>query len=229
MPLVDDFYLLAHDERGKTRLHARATAIGLAAGVLAELLLTGHIMVRDGNVLPAAPAPDWSTVDPQGVGRSRQPAPPPDPLGHTIWDQIWHEPNRHHIRTWLSGLAPTITEAVATRMVRVGTLDAVEVGRIRRTTRYVPADSDAGTKVKVVLAARLVRQDTTLDWPDAVLCGLLVATGLIADVLWQDTTGVGRRYLDHVLRGVAGQMPAFADLFADTEAAVGDAVLAHRT
>lgn len=77
MPIIEDFYLLAHDERGKTRLHARATAIGLAAGVLAELMLTGHVTFADKHVIPIVSAVD-------GNGRARQYAPPPDPLGHTI-------------------------------------------------------------------------------------------------------------------------------------------------
>ena len=222
MPIVEDFYLLAHDERGKPRLHTRATAIGLAAGVLAELLLTGHITVADTYVTPAV-----ASVD--GAGRPRQYSPPPDPLGHTVYDQICHEPRRHPVRTWLSVLAPTITESVAVRLDRIGVLHVVEVGRIRKTTRHQPVDPDAGTKVKVVLAARLIRHDPTIDWPDAVLAGLLAATGLISEVLWQDTTGAGHYYLGHLLKQTTHQLPSLAALFADTEAAIGDAVLTHRT
>jgi hypothetical protein len=225
MSLIDNFYLLAHDEDGKPRLHARATAIGLAAAVLADLMLTGHVTITDKRVVPTAPAAG-STMDPRMV--ARQPAPPPDPLAHTIWDQICHEDNRHQVRTWLGVLTATITEAVATRMARVGVLRPVQVGRIRRTTRYVPVDPDAGMKIKVVLSARLVQHDPNIDWPDAVLGGLLNATGLIDDVLWQDKSGAGHRYLREVLRGIAARVPAFIDLFADTEAAVGDAVLSHR-
>jgi len=221
MSIVDNFYLLAHDENGKPRVQARVAALGLAASVLAELMLTGHVTIAEQRVQPTAP-PMQSHVAGQRY------TPPPDPLGHTVWDQIRHEPNRHQVRTWLGVLAPTITEAVAVRLVRIGALDQVEVGRFRRTTRYVPIDRNAGVKIKAVLASRLIQADPTIGWSDAVLAGVLHATGLMADVLWQDSGGRGRRYLGEILRDIGAQTPAFIDLFADTEAAVGDAVLSHR-
>jgi hypothetical protein len=220
MSLIEDFYLLAHDNVGRPRLHARAAAIGLAAGVVAELILTGHATIQQRRLtVPQPPGAE------EGTWRY---APPHDPLLQTVWDQICREPV-HQVRTWLGVLAPTITEAVAARLTDAGLVRPVEVGRLRRTTRYQPIDPDTGTKIKVILGARLIDNDPTIDWPEAVLAGLLRATGLIDDILWRDHAGRGRRYLEAILAGVRQEMPAFTDLFADTEAAVGDAVLTHRT
>lgn len=49
--IADEFFLMAHnDSRGKAKLHPAATGLGLASGLLGELLLYGHITVSAGQV-----------------------------------------------------------------------------------------------------------------------------------------------------------------------------------
>jgi hypothetical protein len=49
--VADEFFLIAHnDSRGKAKLHPSATGLGLAAGLLAELILFGQITVSGGLV-----------------------------------------------------------------------------------------------------------------------------------------------------------------------------------
>jgi hypothetical protein len=231
VPLADDFYLLAHDERGKPRLQARATAIGLAAGVLSELILTGHLSIRDSWVVigPAGSA-TVSTVEQRIAALEASHYPPPgDSVAHAVFEQIKHEPGIHHVRTWLGVLAPAMNDAVASRLLRLGLVRTEQVGRLRRVMRYVPTDVNAGANVSVRLAYRLTHQDPNLSWDDAVLVGLIKATGLLDDVLYDDPTGAGHQYMAHVMRQVGTHVPALIELFAHTEAAVGDAVITHRT
>jgi len=222
---------LAHDERGRSRLHARATGIALAAGVLAELILSGHVTIRDSRV-SARPLNRVGEAFPDSraglIGPDRYP-PPADSVGHAVYEQIAHEPQAHQVRTWLGGLAPTITEAVAGRLTRLGLVTTEQTGMLRRTNRYVPIDINAGAAISVRLARRFTRQDPQLDWDDAVLGGLSRATGLINQVLHDDPTGEGRRHLTQVMHQIRVQEPPLIDLLANTEAAIGDAVLAHRT
>ena len=45
--LADQFYLIAHEDRtGRSRLHPRATGLGLAAGLVGELLLLDRVRVN---------------------------------------------------------------------------------------------------------------------------------------------------------------------------------------
>jgi hypothetical protein len=219
MPLLDDFYLLAHDEQGRPRLHPRATGIALAGAVLAELIVDRRVSLRTGGVVVPGPPP--GSLPPPWQ-------PPDDPVVGAVWRQVCQEPTSHPIRTWLGVLAGSITGVVADRLTAQGVLRATEVGLFRRSTRYVPVDINAGARVKAILAARLTGAAIT-GWPEAILTGLLHATGLIDEVLWHDRDGAGERHLRQVLAGVGAHCPVLPHLFGAVEAAVGDAVLAHRT
>src|SRR5215470_10146321 len=49
--LADEFFLIAHEERsGRSRLHPRATGLGLAAGLLGELILLERVQVYRGEL-----------------------------------------------------------------------------------------------------------------------------------------------------------------------------------
>src|SRR5262245_13268861 len=91
LDVADDMYLIAHDSvSGGARLHAAAVDLGLAAGLLAELLLAGWATMDAGlltavDVRPAAPA-NLAT---------RAPAPEAMPLTRQVWDQVFREPWRH--------------------------------------------------------------------------------------------------------------------------------------
>jgi len=229
MPLDHSFFLISHDYQGKPRLHSRATAIGLAACVLAELILSEHITIGDDKLVVVA-QPSGRVANLERLnGGVPQHAPPADPVAHSIWDQIRHESQPHHIRTWFGALAPTISTAVGTQMARTNLVSAVESGLMRKVTRFVPVEVNAGAKVLALLEARLIAEDPKLSWPDAVLSGIIKAAGLLPDLLGRDHSGKGGRYLQHVLKTIDAQMPPFTHLFVDLEVAIGAAVLAHRT
>jgi hypothetical protein len=204
--VADDLYLLAHhDVTGRPLLQPRPLSIGLAGGLLAELMLGGSISVRHDGAVTAHRT--W----------------PADNLAHHVRDQIAVESEPHPVEEWLLFLARTTAGDVARRLERAGYLRHA-VSRVPfRPGRWVPVDPDCAftpvVRVRAALnAARpLVSQETAL-------AGLSVACGL-GFRLDQYQIPAGREISDAV--GRLG--PGLCGLIAQTQAAVDSALLSHRT
>ncbi|MEV4631360.1 GPP34 family phosphoprotein [Micromonospora sp. NPDC049523] len=207
MLLADEFFLIAHDDaKGKPRLHPSATGLGLAAGLLGELLLARRIVITAGTV---------TVVDRR---------PPDDALAHTVLDQLVGEPEHRSVRTWLGFLGNSAAESVGERLARAGTVRRVETRRLLRTAVvYQPADMNAAAWPVTRLRASLSRGEP-LPVADVLLLALLAATNLLREVLWG--TEPGTQYRLHQL--IDGLPPPLGDLARHTEAAVGAAVLSGR-
>lgn len=207
-PVASGFYLLAHDDRdGRPRLHRRAVDLGLAAGLLAELLYLNRIGIARGDVWVADRTP------------------PADAVAHLVLAQLMSEPQHLRIRTWLDYLAMTAGEQVAERLVLDGLLRKETSRRMfRSTVVYVPVDMNTFAAVMARLSVQL-RRFEPLDAIDTCLACLSVATGLDAFVL-DGASRDARRYLQWVVDQVP---PSLHDLFTHTSAAVGGSVLSHRT
>lgn len=208
--LADDYYWLAHDDLdGKPRLHHRAVQFGCAAALLIELVNTGHIAPREGVLV---------------VTNS---SPPQDSLSHTILDQLIGEQNRRHpIRTWLAFLSPQAPEQIAQRMLRAGqvTQHARRSLLGKETVRYLPTDVNASAGPWAALSIRLLRRQP-LDFHLLCLAGLTVASELESRLLDGAPTAAAE-----FLRTQAAAVPApVREVLRHTHAAIGDAVLAHRT
>ncbi len=202
--IADEFFLIAHnDSRGKARLHPAAAGLGLAAGLLGELILSGRITVSDGLVI---------VLDRR---------PPADALAHTVLDQLIGEPQHQAIRTWLSFLARTGVTSVGERLARAGVLRRQETRRLLRTSlSYLPVDLNATAWPATRLRTLLERPDPPTV-PDALLLGLVSATGLTREVLWS-----AGPLAHHRLSVLLPALPApLKELVGHTEAAVGAAVL----
>ncbi|MCX4385536.1 GPP34 family phosphoprotein [Micromonospora peucetia] len=202
--IADEFFLITHnDSRGKAKLHPTATGLGLAGGLLGELVLHGHVAVSSGLV---------TVVDRR---------PPGDALAHTVLDQLVGEAQQHSVRTWLSFLAQTATASVRERLVRAGVLRRQETRRLLRTTvSYPPIDLNAVAWPATRLRALLDRPAPP-SVPDGLLLGLVVAVGLSREVLW--SAGPRAHHRLNVL--IPALPPPLRELVAHTEAAVGAAVL----
>lgn len=204
MLIADEFFLVAHnDSRGKAKLHPAATGLGLAAGLLGELVLFGRITVSGGLV---------TVLDRR---------PPADALAHTVLDQLIGEPQHQAVRTWLSFLAQTGVSSVGERLARAGVLRRQESRRLLRTSlSYVPVDLNAAAWPATRLRTLLERPEPP-SVPDALLLGLVAATGLTREVLWS-----AGPLAHHRLGVVVPALPApLKELVGHTEAAVGAAVL----
>lgn len=205
--VADDSYLVAHhDVTGRPRKHPGAVGFGLAAGLLAELMLCGRLTVRSDTV------------------RVVSAQPPPDALSHTVLDHVASEQQPHGLTTWLTFLAYQAASQVAQRLERAGLLERQQARRLLRTESvWVPTDMSAaawpGTRLRMLL-----QREQRLELADVVLAGLVDAVGLSPQVLW-DASSRTVEYRDYLLSTLPDQL---RELLSHTSAAVSKAVFAHR-
>jgi hypothetical protein len=207
--LADQFYFIAHDDRaGKRRLARRALGLGLAAALLGELVITGHVDVHDANVYII----------------SREP--PRDALSHRVMSLLQSQPHHRDVRVWLAYLAEIAPEEVAERLALIGAVRQVSHRRLIRSRQsYVPTDQNHAAWQSIRLERLLCSYDV-LHMPDAFLAALVSATGLTWHVLWDPTTSApGLRNLPHVIHHLPQPLRELASF---TEVMVGQAVLAPR-
>jgi hypothetical protein len=204
--IADDLYLMAHHERtGKPLLQPRPLGLGLAGGLLAELVLGGSIGLRyDGAVL---------------AGRTW----PGDDLARRVRDQVAAEPGPRPLAEWLAYLASTAAPDVAARLECAGYLTRVRDWVPWRPGRLIPADPDWA--FGPLLRVRSALDPTRPFEPcEAALAGLAVACGLRYR-LDQYAAPAGRS-----LEEATGYLGLdLRELIAQTQAAVDSALLSHRT
>ncbi len=202
-PLADDLFRLMHKERdGALQLHEDVAGLVLAAALLGELVLGGHLMITADYAVtvPTRPAPY-------------------EPLAHEVLDIVTCE--SHPAPTWLLFLATTAYDRVAGRMVREGHVEQVAARRLfsRNRTGYRPADGNNAAWPWARLLNRLQRQEP-LDNTDRLLGGLLLACDWHRTVLRTADLNVTLS-LRHELQQAPEPVQLLAAL---TENAVGSAV-----
>jgi hypothetical protein len=208
--LADDFFRLSHnDVTGHPRLTAKATGLGLAAALLADLILAQRLTVHDEHL------------------HVSDRTPPADALSHTILDQVVAEPHPLPVRTWLDYLSLTAVEQVAHRLhlhrqVRPEKTRRHLVGRI--TVVWVPTDMNIAAWPWARLSTQLGRTELLSD-RDAFLACLAVATGLDRFLLERAPSAAH----DYVRQLMTSIHPVARSLICHTQAAVGDSVMAYRS
>jgi hypothetical protein len=211
--LGDQFFLIAHEDRtGRSRLHPRATALGLAAALIGELMLLNRIRVAGGEL--------------RVVSRE----PPGDALAHTVLDLLLAQPQHREVRTWLAFLAQEAAIGVGERLLRAGVVESVTRRRLlgAQTTVYMPTSPDQRNAAAWAPArlANLLVQGRSMDVADRTLAGLVLATGLTRHVLWDVTAH--RPGITH-LYAVVESLPAeLRELVEQAEASVGSVLAAGR-
>jgi hypothetical protein len=152
-------------------------------------------------------------------------AAPADALSHLVLEVMEAQAQHTDVRTWLAFWGRRSIRDVGERLERAG-LVAPRLLR-RGGSAWLPVDRSKAAWPLVRLRVFL-RDGTPIGWPDAVLLGLCRAAGLWPEVL-RDSGTQGREYAEHLLKQVERDLPDLAAVIAHTEAAVGDAVLQHRT
>lgn len=199
--LADDLFFVVHDNvTGRMRLHSRLTRLGLAAAILGELMLAGRIVMRSeaGRIWFAAV----------------NAVPADDVLTRTVLGHIVTEP-AHPVRTWLQFLARTAHGDIGARMIAAGLL--YPPTRLSRRRAPVDANVAAWPLDRVNLA---IQRRRPLHTQDAVLLGLIVATGGGQLALWD-------RNPAYLSDSTAALSAPLQELIAQTEAAVGDSAISR--
>ncbi len=194
-----------HDDvSGRMRLHPRLTGLGLAAAVLGELMLTGRVTVR---LVPGQV--QLAVVDPAPTGDA--------PTQYAL-DHLVAEPT-HPVGTWLLFLARTAHADVAARMTEAGLLRPA-AKRLLGSTAQAPVEANKAAWPVGRLNLAIERRQP-LRMQDGVLFGLLVATGGSRLVLWDQSP-------QYLRESIAALPATLRELIAQTEAAVGGAVISRR-
>jgi Golgi phosphoprotein 3 (GPP34) len=211
--LADQYFLIAHEDRtGRSRLHPRATGLGLAAALIGELMLAGRLRIIDG---------DLHIV-------SRQP--PGDALAHDILDLLIAQPRHREVRVWLQFLAQDAAVRVGERLMRLGAVEPVTRRKMlgSTTTLYMPnnaAQRNAAAWAPARLANLLVR-GVPMSVSDRMLAGLIAATGLTRHVLYDYDM---HRDAFHSLTDAIVSLPGdLRELIEYTESTVGSALTVGR-
>jgi len=210
--LADQYFLIAHEDRtGRSRLHPRATGLGLAAALLGELVLDGRIGITDGDL----------------VILDRHP--PGDALAHDILDLLIAQPQHREVRTWLAFLSQDAAVRVGERLMRLGAVEPVTRRKMLTVqTLYMPNNAEqrnAAAWAPARLANLLVR-GIEMTISDRVLAGLVAATGLTRHVLY-DFEMHRQAFLS--LPSAVGALPGdLRDLIEYTEASVGSVLTVGR-
>ncbi|XVV09347.1 GOLPH3/VPS74 family protein [Actinoplanes sp. CA-131856] len=209
LPLADDLFLTAHDSvKGKCLLSPATLGLGMAAALIGELVLWRRLDLVDGKI---------QIIDDRPTG---------DPAATAVLDQLLREGHHRAIRDWISFLATGIAvDLVERRLSRAGLVQRQEKrGLFGSKVSFVPSDSMiAGwpaTRIRTFIG-----RGEMLDVPDLVLAGLILATGLDQHVFVTLDTRGRTQLFDQLKR----RLPAMLhELVSQTEAAVGDAVMARR-
>jgi Golgi phosphoprotein 3 (GPP34) len=210
--LADEFYLIAHEDRtGRSRVHPRATGLGLAAALLGELMLLDRVRVYGGDLYVMSHEP------------------PGDALSHNVLDLLVVQRQHRELRTWLAFLAQDAEVWVGERLLRAGVVEPVTRRRLRGAqTVYMPMNSRQRNAVAwaPVRLANILVQGRAIDITDRVLAGLVLATGLTRHVLWD--FAAHRSGLTHLYTIVESLPVDLRELIEHTEASVGSVLAAGR-
>ena len=202
--LADDLYLLAHHEvTGKPFVQPRALGLGLAGGLLAELVLSGRV-----RVLPRVVVADRTL--------------PADELACSVVSLLLGEREGHLAGDWLAFLSRSAVQGVAVRLARAGYL-VRDPRRRWQAGRWVPVDPDwaFSPMIRVRVALDPARPASA---SDVVLAGLAVACGLGSRVLPYGPPDA-RQHLELSVRQLN---PDLRELIARAQALVDAAVLSQR-
>lgn len=223
-PLADDYWMAAHDKpNGDALLSPKPLGIGLAAALLAELVMTNWLDVDDQGLMylhpMAATHPPPEDVAMRGVlipllreaeaVAARYGDAPPPGMSADDWIQHLH-----------AGEAQNLIEQ---RLGAAGQIRRENRGRLFRAARVVLVPVSGSTagwpSARITTSLRDVGE---LAEQDLTLAGLIVATGLQSESF----AGIGRRERDYLIRQTQAKMrPALRALVMRAETAVGRLVM----
>lgn len=248
-PRLTDFYwLAAHDGvKGSCVIGEWPLGVGLATGLLAELVRGGHVELRDGELFRTkAEAPEDPALGPllalmKNEEKARLPVtPPPAPA----WQQVhsgpgqppvarysWtcpspvpqenrHSKPSHDLGTWLAFLAKQRRAEllVGDRLAVAGLVYREKRRRLFGGTTVRYEPRDSADSGSPATAVRIAgERDVPLDWSGLFLAGLFFATGVHHHALITLTHAQRTALMRQIGKGLEG---ASSELLLAAEAAV---------
>lgn len=205
--LANDYYLIVHDDRtGRLQVPPDAARFGLATALIAELVLSGHLGVHGDGLYPLS-----SAVRPDNV------------LVGEVLRAVGDPGQERHVGMWIRFLAVDALGDVRGRLLTEEVLEArVGRGLLCRKVTHPPVSSNAAAWPGIRLALSLSRCEL-LAPPDAVLTGIVIATGLLGRVLWDPETHTSGK--EHAAEVRANLPPPVQVLLRHAESCVANAVL----
>lgn len=220
LTLTDDFWLAAHDTvSGKPRMAAGPLGTGLATGLLAELLFTGHIAVSKSLLyVQFAPSPEDPALVPIVAQLDEE------DRGRRQLARGAHEQSGQDLYEWIRYLAieDRAAQLVTNRLSQRGSVTLEQRRKLfgGSTSRFVPRDSYVSGVPTSRIITGLQRRER-LDLQTLVLAGLYLATGLHQQAL-ESLTPSDRAELAGQLKGMN---PMLRELLRAAEQIVGEAVM----
>jgi hypothetical protein len=181
--------------------------LGVAAALLAELVLANYIRITNSRIEVA-----YRHYAPE----AREHA--------DMLSRIIAEP-QHHLPVWLAYFAQTSTDIVQERLVARRFMHIESRGVIRSKQSYVPVDPMA-VEWRSLRIARVISRRDIRTWEDLTIIGLIVATGLTEPVMW-NAAAEDRDNLVSILRYLNDE-PSLHALITQVEQLIAAAVLAQR-
>ncbi|MGI5213386.1 GPP34 family phosphoprotein [Plantactinospora sp. CA-290183] len=211
LPLADDLYLIALDERtGRYRRPERAVRLALAAALLGELVLAGRLDIRGRRLVVV-----------------QQRTRPADPLAATVEHRILAEPGAVPVAGWLDYLAQEYPDKIVSRLRDRGWIIPAVTRRLwSRTVVARPASRDRATDIawRAPRIANALTGQGVCGWEELLLARLMMILDLLAPVVYD---GQIRKAERHVEERIREALPLWA-LTAVTKAAVDQITLSHR-
>jgi hypothetical protein len=205
--LANTLWWIAHDDHGGLRRPRRVVGLGLAAGLLSELVLSEKITVWKSRVVVCNRAP------------------PADPIAQRLYDEILMD-REHGLRDWMDAAAVYALEWVAARLLHAGLVrpsrSRARLGR--RVMVYPPVRVLSAAAPTAQIALALERREP-LSAEEVVVVGLARAMGLADQVI----SGLVGGTEVHYLRLEAQLDPMLREVIGTAAVAVTDAVLTYRT
>lgn len=225
--LADNLWLISHEERnGKPYVSPLSLGLGLAGCLLAELVMYGRVTVDADGRLKLANDDDTRLI------ARRDPAPiHDDGLADAMLKRVIREARKPReeqallISPWLNSLSGQAEPWVAKRLRDQGVIVQFEhrKGLFKRAIGHYVHDLGDGMAPLENLKGRL-RRGETVAHHHVALAGFAIAIGLDKQLL-RDTTPAAQTYLEDLLKGLPKPLRS---LIAETNAAVGNAVMTHR-
>jgi hypothetical protein len=221
LPLTDDLWLAAHDTvNGKSRLTPRTLGIGLAAGLIAELLFWQNLVLERGKLyLLNSPAPRDAALVPvynQFIEEERG--------RRTAYTTSTYEQGGQSLDDWIAYLAADgrAEELVVNRLSQSGNVTREQRrGLTGKRVVFVPRDSTISGWPAGRINSSLVRGQK-LDHTDLALAGLFLATALHQQALEQLRPEEFRELSRQLKNDLH---PMLRELVSIAESAVGEAVM----